>query len=152
MKISDLPQITVIQRNSPDGKDQMVYYSLNNRRLFLFKSLKKRGLLPGGKIPCRVRFVRPNEMDRYTVERCSLQAKFIFSVKGKGDDADDGGSSESSSEDESGVPKNETKNNEKAKQNKPKQDPEQDREPVAVKSGGKEENESDEDQEGGVKK
>eukprot|EP00700_Malawimonas_jakobiformis_P000842 EC719635.1.p1 GENE.EC719635.1~~EC719635.1.p1 ORF type:complete len:97 (+),score=3.53 EC719635.1:113-403(+) len=49
VKVEDIPQIVVIQV----GSDQ--FYSMNNRRLWVFKQLRDRGLLPDNLVTVRVR-------------------------------------------------------------------------------------------------
>jgi hypothetical protein len=79
-KISDIPLITVI---SNDGN----YFSLNNRRLYLFKTLKKEGLLTKEKnmIKAHLKPALEREKARYLPSRCSLQAKLMKEFIGKSD-------------------------------------------------------------------
>jgi hypothetical protein len=42
--VAQLPKITVIRQDD-------MYYSMNNRRLYVFKQLREAGLLPGDKVP-----------------------------------------------------------------------------------------------------
>lgn len=74
--VAALPTITVIE-GPPIEKDrnQNWYFSLNNRRLWVFKACREEGLLEVIKV--RVRSLKSNEVERYTVERCSLSAKFM---------------------------------------------------------------------------
>ena len=58
------------------------YFSLNNRRLWVLKECHKEGLLNNerynNKIPVRVRDPKSGtEAERYTVESCALEAKFM---------------------------------------------------------------------------
>jgi hypothetical protein len=69
-KLSDLPLITVIYNEDS-------YFSLNNRRLFLFKKLKREGKLPGNKIMAQLKMPLEREKSRYIPSRCSLQAKLM---------------------------------------------------------------------------
>ena len=62
------------------------YFSLNNRRLYVFKQCLKEGLLDNdkynNKIPVRVRMPKSAaEAERYSVENCALEAKFMGKVK-----------------------------------------------------------------------
>jgi hypothetical protein len=89
-KISDIPLITVI---SNDGN----YFSLNNRRLYLFKTLKKEGLLTREKnmIRAQLKPALEKEKTRYLPGRCSLEAKLMKEFSGKsegkeGDEREDG--------------------------------------------------------------
>jgi hypothetical protein len=77
-KISDLPLITVIHN---DGS----YFSLNNRRLFLFKWLKREGLIPGGIITATLKPALEREKSKYLPSRCTLQAKMMKEFTGKKD-------------------------------------------------------------------
>lgn len=70
MSIEDLPKITVIL-------NQGTYFSLNNRRLYVLKDLRLRGLLPGNMIAARVKEALEREKDRYKIERCSLVARIM---------------------------------------------------------------------------
>lgn len=69
-KIEDIPMITVLER---DGCS----FSLNNRRLYLFKELAKKGLLPPDGVLCQTKPMLAREKERYTPQRCSLQARLI---------------------------------------------------------------------------
>lgn len=60
---SDIPKISVLF----DGEN---YYSLNNRRLWIFKECKKLGILD--KINVNIKYTND---DRYTPDRCVLDAK-----------------------------------------------------------------------------
>ncbi|GAB5029601.1 Hypothetical protein NocV09_00102150 [Nannochloropsis oceanica] len=62
-----LPYITVMLDRATG-----TYFSLNNRRLWVFKECKKRGLLEH--IRVRVR----TEESRYTAETCALEAKMCL--------------------------------------------------------------------------
>ncbi|CAN0035121.1 unnamed protein product, partial [Ectocarpus sp. 4 AP-2014] len=87
---SDLPMITVLL-GPPDAavdggqqqqQQQQCFFSLNNRRLFVFKACREEGLLgPSGLVRVRARALKAHERERYTVDRCSLQAKFLFAPK-----------------------------------------------------------------------
>ena len=80
--VQDLPQITLLT----DGQDH--YFSLNNRRLFVFKELEKRGLLPRGTVTARVRLMPKTRRleGKYSTETCALTASLIRERPG-GDDA-----------------------------------------------------------------
>lgn len=69
--IENIPTITAIA--GQDGN----YYSLNNRRLYVFKELKRAGKLPNGTIKVRVKHPLNREKQRYTAERCSLNATLM---------------------------------------------------------------------------
>ena len=70
MSVHDLPKITVIL-------NQGTYFSLNNRRLYVLKDLRLKGLLPGNVIAARVKEALEREKDRYKIERCSLVARIM---------------------------------------------------------------------------
>jgi hypothetical protein len=63
-------------RSQPATSDaQPYYFSLNNRRLFLFKTLKARGLIDT--VPVQVKPALERERVKYTRERCVLRAKLM---------------------------------------------------------------------------
>lgn len=71
-----------------DGKGPW-YFSLNNRRLWVFKQCLKEGLLDNDKynntIPVRVRMPKSAaEAERYSVHNCALEAKFMREGGGGG--------------------------------------------------------------------
>lgn len=83
--VKDIPLITVIPN---DGS----YFSLNNRRLFLFKKLRELGLLPNNVITAYSKAPLEREKQRYLASRCSLTAKLMkeFDKNAtKGNDNDD---------------------------------------------------------------
>lgn len=60
----------------PETNEGPWYFSLNNRRLWVFKRLREEGLLPNNKIAVRVREPKSQaEKNRYNVENCALEAK-----------------------------------------------------------------------------
>lgn len=77
---NDLPNIQVLLGpDELDGKGPW-YFGLNNRRLWVLKRCKEEGLLPDddGLILVRVRAIKSySEEERYTLENCALEAKFI---------------------------------------------------------------------------
>ena len=81
ISISDLPPIQVLILPNNDNKNnENEYYSLNNRRLWVLKKCKEEGLIDDNDGLIKVRVRQPkssNECARYTVENCSLEAKFI---------------------------------------------------------------------------
>ncbi|KAL6042499.1 H/ACA ribonucleoprotein complex subunit 1 [Balamuthia mandrillaris] len=92
-RVEDLPLITVVTVNSEEkgkGKkeeEEPWFFSLNNRRLYVFKRLYEEGLLE--KVRVRVRPMQEHERTRYTVERCSLQARIFGRPNQKGAAAGD---------------------------------------------------------------
>jgi hypothetical protein len=70
LSTADLPSITLLF----DGKH---YFSLNNRRLFVFKTLRAAGKLQT--IRARIKQVPQTKRmkDKYTIEKCSLTAKLM---------------------------------------------------------------------------
>ncbi len=83
MSILDLPMITVINN---DG----CIFSLNNRRLFVLKSIREQGLLPNNEIRVRLKGATSKEILRYTRDRCSLTASLMHEREAVGTDTDDG--------------------------------------------------------------
>jgi len=76
LEAAQLPMITVLHSaDSPDA-----YFSLNNRRLWVFKQLHAQGLLATIRVPCRE--MTPKERARYTVERCAVQARLMNDTPG----------------------------------------------------------------------
>lgn len=53
------------------------FFSLNNRRLFMFKELSRLGLLPAEGIQCFLKPALERERSRYIPSRCSLRAKLM---------------------------------------------------------------------------
>lgn len=103
MSVNDLPKITVIL-------NQGTYFSLNNRRLYVLKDLRLRGLLPGNVIGARVKEALEREKDRYKIERCSLVARIMKENSAEGKDpseadidAEDQSGSDKDNEDEEGM-------------------------------------------------
>ena len=82
--IDDIPLISVIAN---DGH----YYSLNNRRLYLFKILREKWYLPDNMVSVRVKAPLEREKLRYTPQKCSLTCT-LMGTKGDldGDIDDDG--------------------------------------------------------------
>ena len=77
---NDLPPIQVIIGPVDEGGEKLWYFSLNNRRLWVLKRCAEEGLLEhqSGKIWVRVREPKsPKERERYTLEHCAVEAKFI---------------------------------------------------------------------------
>ena len=79
--IDDIPNITVISTSS-DGISPP-YFSLNNRRLYLFKKLREGGYLatrsPTNTIYARIKQGADSkrEREKYTLERCSETARIM---------------------------------------------------------------------------
>ncbi|KAI8107058.1 hypothetical protein M9434_001704 [Picochlorum sp. BPE23] len=83
---SDLPPIQVlVGPDENDGKGPW-YFSLNNRRLWVFKQCREEGLLPDNTIAVRVRQPKSlGEVERYTIEKCAVEAKFLREKKPQAD-------------------------------------------------------------------
>jgi hypothetical protein len=79
----------------PQTTTQSFYFSLNNRRLFLFKTLKSMGLVD--KITVYVKPALEREKQRYTRQRCAIMAKIMSKkeLEEAGDEEVDGGGEES---------------------------------------------------------
>ena len=69
LSIEKLPMITVLQSDT----DPQVYYSMNNRRLWVIKQLRK--MIGVTQVAVRVRRMRPHEKKKYTPQRCVLEAR-----------------------------------------------------------------------------
>jgi hypothetical protein len=62
----------------PETEDGPWYFSLNNRRLWVFKRCSDEGLLHDNLIPVRVRKPKSAaEMERYTLTNCAVEAKIV---------------------------------------------------------------------------
>lgn len=62
----------------PETNEGPWYFSLNNRRLWVLKRCREEGLLENNVIRVRVRNPKSEaELRRYTVENCTLEAKFM---------------------------------------------------------------------------
>ena len=77
-----LPPIQVLIGPTDDDGLGPWYFSLNNRRLWIFKQCYKEGLLDNerynNKIAVRVRLPKSEaEKERYCIQNCALEAKFI---------------------------------------------------------------------------
>ena len=85
MSVNELPKITVILNEG-------TYFSLNNRRLYVLKELRCKGLLKGNVIKARLKVALEREKDKYKIERCSLLAKIMKenAVENKGEAIEDG--------------------------------------------------------------
>ena len=66
--------ITVIA-NEFEG--ETYYYSLNNRRLYTLKKLRNLGLLKDNCARVRIKIALAREKERYTIDRCSLEATIM---------------------------------------------------------------------------
>jgi hypothetical protein len=73
----DLPPIQVIVGPVDDDGERW-YFSLNNRRLWVLKRCREEGLLVNNQIRVRVRHAKSSaELERYTLQNCALEAKFM---------------------------------------------------------------------------
>ena len=62
----------------PETEKGLWYFSLNNRRLWVFKRLREEGLLPNNQVAVRVRLPKSDaERNRYTLENCAVEAKLM---------------------------------------------------------------------------
>lgn len=94
LKPAELPLIQVIVGPIADDGERW-YFSLNNRRLWVLKRCREEGLLENNQIRVRVREAKSSsEMERYSLQNCALEAKFIrdpeFKLKQKGADKGEG--------------------------------------------------------------
>lgn len=81
---SDLPPIQVLVGPVDETVGQRWYFSLNNRRLWVYKRCAEEGLLgdTNGKIWVRVREPKSQkERERYSIENCAVEAKFMREKK-----------------------------------------------------------------------
>lgn len=78
MDLASLPIITILRGagGSSDGTSGH-YFSLNNRRLWVLKELRKAGKLPSNLVRVRTKEALPREKDRYTAGKCSLNASIM---------------------------------------------------------------------------
>ena len=76
MELDALPTITVL-RGAGGDDNQGILFSLNNRRLWVLKELRKAGKLPGNVVRVRSKLALPRERDRYTAAKCSLTASLM---------------------------------------------------------------------------
>ena len=84
--VGDIPLITVMVHPRDAGNvEEMAsmagnagpwFFSLNNRRLYVFKLLREEGVLDV--VPVRVRAMKDHEVQRYTETNCTLTARFLF--------------------------------------------------------------------------
>lgn len=76
LEFNELPAIEIINPNSIPATADGTYFSLNNRRLWVAKELRSNGHLET--VNVRTRGCKSEkEAKRYTVENCSLKAKFV---------------------------------------------------------------------------
>eukprot|EP00127_Corallochytrium_limacisporum_P002002 Clim_evm2s98 gene=Clim_evmTU2s98 len=95
--LDNIPTITVMEGPRDPDSDKVWYFSLNNRRLYVFKQLRAEGVIDTVRV--RVRALKPHEKDRYTLDRCSPTAKFMFKARPKKEGGDEEGQSTSDQED-----------------------------------------------------
>ena len=69
-----LPTITILENDS-------FYFSLNNRRLYVLKELRKKGLIPNNHIKVRIKQANMQEATRYVASKCSLNASIMKEYK-----------------------------------------------------------------------
>jgi len=80
MQPSDLPPIQVLVGPMDEKTGEPWYFSLNNRRLWVLKRCREEGLLSSTHHRIYVRVRKPKseqELQRYTVENCALEAKIM---------------------------------------------------------------------------
>lgn len=70
ISVDDIPLIAVMEIDNE-------FYSLNNRRLYTFKELRKSGHLIDNSIRARVKIASNKEKLRYTPDRCSYNASIM---------------------------------------------------------------------------
>ena len=77
MDITKLPKITVVQSSTHPN----VYYTLNNRRLWVLKELRCADIISS--VVVRLRQMTPREQTKYTIDRCTLEATIIRTPRKK---------------------------------------------------------------------
>lgn len=80
MLLDELPPITVVI--GAGGHK----FCLDNRRLYVLKELRRKGLLPKNRVTVLMRKAPPRDMIKYTTEKCSLNGTIM---REKGHDGDD---------------------------------------------------------------
>lgn len=70
MSIEELPVITIID-------NQGSFFSLNNRRLYVLKALRKADMLRNNVVKVRIKTALEREIERYTPDRCALDATIM---------------------------------------------------------------------------
>ena len=76
LTLDAVPIITVLPNTAADGTQY--YFSLNNRRLWVYKQLHDSGYFDNGKkLRVRIKEPLPREKERYTPERCSMTARIM---------------------------------------------------------------------------
>mgnify|MGYP003385529235 CR=1 FL=1 len=98
LTVEQLPLILVLPINGE-------YYSLNNRRLYVMKELRSRGLLNycGNEVSVRTKSATPKEVLRYTPQRCSLVARMMRERDANDNNDDDGGGVDDAQSDDGDV-------------------------------------------------
>jgi hypothetical protein len=81
MSVAELPPITVVV--GADGHK----FCLDNRRLYILKDLRRKGLLPKNTITVLMRKAPPRDLVKYTIEKCSLNGT-IMKEKEQDEDGD----------------------------------------------------------------
>jgi hypothetical protein len=88
MRVEDLPVITILY----GAGGGTIYFSLNNRRLWVLKELRKAGALENNTVRVRTKEALPREKERYTPIKCSLTATIMGPSEHKEDeDGEEGG-------------------------------------------------------------
>jgi hypothetical protein len=84
LKIEDIPKIVVIKQ------DDTHFYSMNNRRLWVFKQCRELGILPDNKVVVRVRPMPQTKrlQNKFDISRCSDTAKFFKEKEAGEEDAE----------------------------------------------------------------
>eukprot|EP01063_Lacrimia_lanifica_P016314 TRINITY_DN22916_c0_g1_i1.p1 TRINITY_DN22916_c0_g1~~TRINITY_DN22916_c0_g1_i1.p1 ORF type:complete len:459 (+),score=138.62 TRINITY_DN22916_c0_g1_i1:46-1422(+) len=98
LAVADLPPISLIGSMTPCGLGPP-YFSLNNRRLFVFKELRRLGLVTTVAARIKPPVDSKRERERYTVDKMSLTARLMVGVNPTKKGDDDAVSSGSMSED-----------------------------------------------------
>ena len=98
LQLDSLPNITVLR--AADG----IFFSLNNRRLYVLKHLYSIGFLqsrsPSNTVKVRIKIPLPREIKKYSTTKCSLSCKIMRERPVSGESVDDLDSTGSAAEEE----------------------------------------------------
>jgi len=85
MRVEELPVITILY----GAGGGTMYFSLNNRRLWVLKELRKAGALENNTVRVRTKEALPREKERYTPTKCSLTATIMGPSEHKEDEEEE---------------------------------------------------------------
>lgn len=108
LSADDLPPMTVVIGASGH------LFCLDNRRLFVFKYLRRKGLLSKNKVTVLMKKAPPKDLIKYTIEKCSLNCTIM-----KEKDIEEGEAEKESDSNKSNFPGTSTTVTEKMNMNSP---------------------------------